>query len=607
VPTVPATTQGAQEARCLGTPGLIALGTAGVLLSAAVVTITLLGDMPHRGALAQRSGLIVLTPIAVGLYAWRDGTHARFGRLLVLAGFAWFLAGLAGSTDSILYSIGRVAGWPIEAGLLYLMLAFPSGRLTNRTDRLLAAAIAGVVVVLFVPSALFTETYPAPSQFSTCHSTCPANAFMLLGSEPAFMDDVVVPLRETLAAVLLLAVVLRLTSRMGQASRLMRKTLTPVLVVAIIRTLAIAVGFAARRAGASDAVIDVITAIIAFGLPAICLAFVVGLLRWRIYTADCLMRLAHEFREPVDPEQRRQLIAETLGDRSTALAHWRNGSWVGTNGEPTTLPAPGSGRSSTLISDDEGPVAALIHEDALEHQQPFVEAVGTYAFVWDDNYRLAARAESSLRELHESRARILAAADDERRRIERDLHDGGQQRLVALRIRLEMAVELMSESPTRATEILRRLGDDVDAALDELRSLAAGVYPSLLAARGLSAAIRTAALDSTVPTRVRVDGSDRYPPEVETAAYFCCVEALQNVAKHAPRATSVDISLWRNGDLRFEVSDNGPGFDTVNGREGSGLVNMRDRLAAVGGSLALTSALGEGTSVTGTIPVSSTG
>ena len=147
-----------------------------------MVTITLLGEMPHRGALAQRSGLIVLTPIAVGLYAWRDGTHARFGRLLVLAGFAWFLAGLAGSTDSILYSIGRVAGWPIEAGLLYLVLAFPSGRLTSRTDRLLAAAIAVVVAVLFVPSALFTETYPAPSQFSTCHSDCPANAFMLLGS-----------------------------------------------------------------------------------------------------------------------------------------------------------------------------------------------------------------------------------------------------------------------------------------------------------------------------------------------------------------------------------------------------------------------------------------
>ena len=154
--------------------------------------------------------------------------------------------------------------------------------------------------------------------------------------------------------------------------------------------------------------------------------------------------------------------------------------------------------------DDHGPVAALIHDEALEHQHAFVEAVGTYAFVWDDNYRLAARVQSSLRDLHASRARILAAADDERRRIERDLHDGGQQRLVALRIRLEMAQDLMGESPARAREMLRRLGDDVEAALNELRSLAAGVYPSLLAARGLTAAIRTAAIESPVPTRVRV-------------------------------------------------------------------------------------------------------
>ena len=151
--------------------------------------------------------------------------------------------------------------------------------------------------------------------------------------------------------------------------------------------------------------------------------------------------------------------------------------------------------------------------------------------------------------------------------------------------------------------MLRRLGDDVDAALEELRSLAAGVYPSLLAASGLSAAIRTAALDSTVPARVKVDGGDRYAPEIETAAYFCCVEALQNVAKHASQATAVEISLSRNGDLRFEVSDNGPGFDATNGHHGSGLMNMRDRLAAVGGSLELRSAAGEGTSVIGTIPV----
>ncbi len=237
---------------------------------------------------------------------------------------------------------------------------------------------------------------------------------------------------------------------------------------------------------------------------------------------------------------------------------------------------------------------------------PLSKPWAAYAFVWDDNRRLAARVESSLTELRESRARILAAADDERRRIERDLHDGGQQRLVALRIRLELAEEMLSEDPARARSMVHRLGGEIDATLDELRSLAAGVYPSLLSARGLYDALRTAALQSPLPTTVDVDGSDRYSDEIETAAYFCCIEALQNVAKHAPDASSVAISLSRNGDLRFEVRDDGPGFVVADVEPGDGLMNMRDRMAAVGGDLDIRSSPEAGTTVVGTIPVAPT-
>jgi signal transduction histidine kinase len=205
--------------------------------------------------------------------------------------------------------------------------------------------------------------------------------------------------------------------------------------------------------------------------------------------------------------------------------------------------------------------------------------------------------------LRASQARILGAADDERRRIERDLHDGGQQRLVALRIRLELAEEVMGQDPVQARSLLHRLGREVDTAIDELRSLAAGVYPSLLAARGLSDAIRSAALQSPIPARVAVDGNDRYPEEIETAAYFCCIEALQNVAKHALDASSVSVSLRRNGDLRFEVRDDGAGFEVEDADRGQGLMNMRDRMAAVGGKLEIRSSPGAGTEVVGTIPV----
>jgi signal transduction histidine kinase len=589
----------------MGLPVLLALAAGGALLAGVAAAVALAGDMPGDVSLAERQALIVATPIAVGLYAWRDGTHARFGRLLVLAGAAWFLAALSSSSNEVLYSIGRVSGWTVEAGLVCLILAFPSGRLTTRIDRLLAVAAVAVVAALFLPTALLTETYPAPSQFSTCTADCPQNGFMLLGSEPAWVDDLVVPLRELLASLILLAVVIRLADRIRRATRLMRRTLVPVLIFAMLRTLSIAVGFGLRRAGADDSVVTVATTVAGLCLPAMCIGFLIGLLRWRIQTADSLVTLAHGLRRRGGPAQRRDLIAATLSDPTVELAFWRGdggSDWVDADGRPTTLPPPPLDRRATLIFDEGKPVAAVVHDSALSEQRSFVEVVGAYAFVWDDNRRLTERVETSLTELRASRARILAAADEERRRIERDLHDGGQQRLVALRIRLELAEELMRQDPDRARGMLHLLGGEVEAALDELRSLAAGVYPSLLAARGLPDAIRTAALQSPVPTLVAVDGSDRYSQEIETAAYFCCIEALQNVAKHAPEASSVTISLNRNGGLRFEVQDDGPGF-TLDAAMGDGLVNMRDRLAAVGGELDINSAPGAGTKVVGTIPV----
>jgi signal transduction histidine kinase len=590
----------------IGVGAMLALTAAGALLAGVAAAVALAGEMPHSVALAERQAVIVATPIAVGLYAWRDGTHARFGRLLVLVGAAWFLAALSSSSNELLYSIGRVAGWTVEAGLIYLILAFPSGRLTNRIDRQLAGAAVAVVAILFLPTMFVTETYPTPSPFATCDADCPGNAFMLLDSEPGFLDGFVVPLRELLAVVILLGVVVRLADRIGRATRLMRRTLVPVLVLAMVRSLAVAVAIVLRRAGADDSVLEVATAVIALGLPALCIGFFIGLLRWRIHTADCLVALAHGLRSRNGPAQRRDLIAATLTDPTVELAFWRTdggGGWVDADGKPTSLPPPPSDRRATLILDDDGPVAAVVHDAALSEQRSFVEAVGAYALVWDDNRRLAERVESSLTELRASRARILAAADDERRRIERDLHDGGQQRLVALRIRLQLAEEVMKQDPTQARNMLHLLGGEVDAALDELRSLAAGVYPSLLAARGLPDAIRTAALQSTVPALVEVDGADRYSQEIETAAYFCCIEALQNVAKHAPDATSVSISLSRNGDLHFEVCDDGPGFPVADGITGHGLVNMRDRMAAVGGELEIRSTPEAGTAVIGTIPV----
>jgi PAS domain S-box-containing protein len=225
------------------------------------------------------------------------------------------------------------------------------------------------------------------------------------------------------------------------------------------------------------------------------------------------------------------------------------------------------------------------------------------AAILQQNQRLSADLEASLAELKQSRARILALADQERRRIERDLHDGAQQRLVALRVRLGLVGDILDANPGSGAEVLSELGRDVDAALDEVRSLARGVYPSLLADRGLEEALRAAARRCPLAATVRADGIRRHAEEVETAVYFACMEAMQNAAKHAGGARGVVLTLSENGGLRFEVSDDGAGFSIADMRSGQGLLNMRDRLEAVGGTLTVESSAGHGTTVTGVVPV----
>jgi signal transduction histidine kinase len=221
-----------------------------------------------------------------------------------------------------------------------------------------------------------------------------------------------------------------------------------------------------------------------------------------------------------------------------------------------------------------------------------------------ENERLTAEAADVLHELHASRARIATSRERERRHIERDLHDGAQQRLVALRIELELAEELVRRDPERGAERLRRLERELDDALDELRALAHGVYPPLLADRGLPEALRAAAARSAIPVRVAPHGIGRYAPEIESAVYYCVLEALQNVLKHARDARHVVVALEGGvaGELRLEVADDGPGC-AAGTPAGAGITNMRDRLAALGGAVELSPAPGTGTLVRGWLPL----
>jgi signal transduction histidine kinase len=207
-------------------------------------------------------------------------------------------------------------------------------------------------------------------------------------------------------------------------------------------------------------------------------------------------------------------------------------------------------------------------------------------------------------DLQASRARIVAAADAERRRIERDLHDGAQQYLVAIAVKAHLIQQLAEDDPSRGRELLNELASDTQAALDDLRDLAHGIYPPLLSSGGLGEALTAACRRAPLPTELDAVNLGRYPPDLEAAIYFCCLEALQNAAKYAGSGATAKVAVWEEaGGLLFEVRDDGAGFYTARSTPGAGLTNMHDRLGAVGGMLSIDSQPGRGTRVKGAIPL----
>ena len=219
------------------------------------------------------------------------------------------------------------------------------------------------------------------------------------------------------------------------------------------------------------------------------------------------------------------------------------------------------------------------------------------------NRTLEARVAEQVRELRASRARVVSAADAASRRIQRDLHDGAQPQLVALAMRLRLARDVALRDPGAVGELLDDLATRLDGAIAELRGLAHGIYPPLLVDSGLAKALQTAASRSFLDVRLETPGVGRYASEIEAAVYFCCLEGLQNAAKHAPDAQVTVVVRQEAQNLVFEVADDGPGFDPQATGRGQGFTNMSDRLGAVGGHVRWDSAPGQGTRVVGSLPL----
>jgi signal transduction histidine kinase len=299
----------------------------------------------------------------------------------------------------------------------------------------------------------------------------------------------------------------------------------------------------------------------------------------------------------------RELLAERLGDRSLTIAYWLpvRGIFVDDRGRPVELPEPGSGRTWTAVDHDGARVAAIVHDAELDATPELVSAAASAAALAIDNERLKAELRARVEELRVSRLRIVEAADDARRRIERDLHDGAQQQLVSLALDLRMLKARLGDSGLAGT--VDTLGEKLADALAELRELARGIHPAILSERGIGAALEALVARAPLDVAVQVDLEERFPAPVEAAAYFVVAEGLTNVVRYAEtRKATVRVSTTPPParEVVVVVGDDGVGGATLDG--GTGLRGLTDRLAVLDGRLELSSPPGAGTRLEAHIP-----
>jgi signal transduction histidine kinase len=540
----------------------------------------------------------------LGLADMVRGRDGRFARALTVAGVLWSLSALTASDRPIAYSVGHVSQWCVYLAIAYLLLSYPSGRLADRRERDVFAAGACLLGVLFLPTALVGE-FPHPSLWSSCTSACPANVFSLTRATPGIIADVVVPLRNVLTVALFAVIAAQLIRRARKAEAPLGQLYAPVAALAVSVAVMFAVYFPLRAIAPDSGAVSVVSWIFALTLPAIGLGCGTGRLYRRIHAANVLDRVTRSLAGSSSPADIRAGLADALQDPTLRVLHSFPGdsrAWVDESGQPVLLEQAAPPQRITQISSGSWRIA-MVHDPMLAEDSSLLLSAGSYALAAMENQCLTDELDDALHDLAASRASRLTAERDTRQKIERDLHDGAQQRLVALRMKLGLAASTLAGRDPLGAETLHSLEHEIDATIDEIRSLASGIYPPLLARAGLGDALRGAGLAAALPTTVRAARIGRYSPDIETTVYFSCSEALQNAAKHAKSATTVTISVWQDRELHFEVRDDGGGFDVTTTPLGKGLANLADRLAAVGGTIRLESAPGQGTVLGGSIPL----
>jgi signal transduction histidine kinase len=530
--------------------------------------------------------LIGMSFIASGLVAWQRRPGNRVGVLMVVTGFGVLVHPLLIQIEwSPVQTLAQVMTDWWSLVFVVLLLVFPQGgRLRGRLDWLLVVAFAIPLVVLQPVWLLFVEQEGLVND-------------LLVWPDAGIADAVDTAQRSILLAATL-SLFVTLVWRWLQATAPLRRVLLPTLAGGATMLSFAGMLAADLMSGTRSHTLLLITLCVNATVP---LAFLAGLLRSRLARV-AVGGLLVELRDTVSPSALRDALAASLGDPSLTLLYWlpEYGSWADADGRPAALPADGGGRATKLVERGDERVAALIHDASLLDEPELVESACAVAAIALENARLHADLKARLDELRASRARIVETGDIERRRLERNLHDGAQQRLVALALSLGMAESRVRADPELVERLLAEAKQELTLGLGELRELARGIHPGVLSDHGLEVALES--LAARAPVRVDLDvGLPNRPPEpVEVAAYFFVSESLANVAKYA-QASHATVRIAReNGHLLVEVADDGIGG--ADDTRGSGIRGLADRVETLGGRLRVLSPAGGGTRISAEIP-----
>jgi signal transduction histidine kinase len=589
--TATALAQPAVDANVGGAPkrsALYAIASAGI----AAVTISFLvaftsgavhAELGEPLVVALLLNWITLSYVLCGALAWWHRPASRFGPLMILAGFANFVSTLSWANSDLLFTLGQSLDLVLPVLFLHVFLAYPSGWLSGRFDKPLVAT--AYVTALGLQLVRMTVGGYGP------------NNLLEVTSNPA-VGLWVVRVQLLLVAAFCVTGVGILALRRWRGGRPLRRSLALLIDAFALGLLMIAFLFAAIVFG-GPAVAEIRWAMFAtLGLAPV--AFLLGLLVSRLARTG-VGELLVELRADPQPSDLRDALARALRDPSLTLVYWlpEFHTYADLDGRPVDLKKESRGRATRPIDLNGKHVAALLHDAALADEPALLDAVTVAVGITLENGRLHAELRARLEELRGSRARVIEAGQKERQRLERNLHDGAQQRLIALSLELDLLAErLPTDGDARSR--LHRAKREIAVSLEELRAVARGIHPAVLSGHGLEVALESLAARASVPVQLTVDLGSRLDEPLEVAAYYVVSESLANIGKHA-QATSARVDVGRAGrDLFVEIVDDGVGgADT---ERGTGLRGLADRVEALGGRLRVWTPHGGGTRVRAEMP-----